>query len=265
MGNDSQALSGSSAWVDHIPVTWFEPQERRERQQLILFLPPFSATKELMVPYLQDLAGAGYVALSLDPWQHGERGTESRPEIQQRVFGNFRRYMWPLLGQTTLDVLRVIDWAIATLHVEPQIVIGGLSMGGDIAVAAPGLDQRIERVAAVIATPDWLRPGMQDLTHPGTLLPPGEPDAYARFFYDHLNPLTHLERFAHGPEIHFLCGEQDTHVPSDGALRFQKALRETYPSAGERVQVTLLPGLGHLDFMKPDAWWPGCLAWLTRA
>ena len=26
------------------------------------------------------------------------------------------------------------------------------------------------------------------------LLDPGQPDAYARYFYDQLNPLTHLER-----------------------------------------------------------------------
>ncbi len=74
-------------------------------------------------------------------------------------------------------------------------------MGGDIAVAAAGLDHRVERVAAIIATPDWLRPGMQDLFNPGTVLPPGEPDAYAQYFYDHLNPLTHLAAFVHGPAI----------------------------------------------------------------
>ena len=265
MSSAPQSLSSSSAWVDHIPVIWFEPETRRLRRQLIIYLPPFSGTKELMIPYLQDLAVAGFVALSLDPWQHGERGTESRTEIGERVFGNFRRHMWPILGQTTLDVLRVIDWAVATLHVEPHISIGGLSMGGDIAVATAGLDHRIERVVAVIATPDWLRPGMQDLSNSTTLLPPGEPDAYAQYFYDHLNPLTHLATFAHGPATHFVCGEQDTHVPPDGALRFQRALREAYPVAGDHTQVTLLPGLGHMDFRDPKPWWSDCLAWLTRA
>ncbi len=97
-----------SALVDHIPVIWFEPQTDRPTRQLIIYLPPFSGTKELMIPYLQDLAAAGFVALSFDPWQHGERGTESRTEISTRVFGNFRRHMWPILGQTTLDMLRMV-------------------------------------------------------------------------------------------------------------------------------------------------------------
>ena len=265
MSNASQTLSSSSAWVDHIPVLWVEPQVQRPERQLIIFLPPFTGTKEQMLPYLQDLAGAGFVALSLDSWQHGERGTESQMEIGQRVFGNIRRHMWPILGQTTIDVLRVIDWAIATLHVEARIFIGGLSMGGDIAVAAAGLDHRIERVAATIATPDWLRPGMHDLFKPDTLLPTGAPDAYARYFYDQLNPLTHLSAFAHGPAIRFFCGEQDTHVPAAGALRFQSELRVAYPAAGEQVQVTLLPGVGHMDFTSSPTWWSDCQAWLTRA
>ena len=265
MSSTQKSLSSSSAWVDHIPVIWFEQEGRHLRRQLIIYLPPFSGTKELMISYLQDLATAGFVALSFDPWQHGERGTESRTEISTRVFGNFRRHMWPILGQTTLDMLRIVDWAVATLDVEPHVYTGGLSMGGDITVAAAGIDHRIERVAATIATPDWLRPGMQDLSNPGTLLPPGESDAYAQYFYDHLNPLTHLAAFAHGPAIRFVCGEQDTHVPPDGALRFQAALREAYPVVGEHVQVELVPGLGHMDFVNPQPWWSDSLAWLTQA
>lgn len=264
MSNTSQ-ISTSSAWIDHIPALWCEPQTRRSTRQLIVFVPPFSSTKERMHPYLQDLAAAGFVALSFDPWQHGERGSEAREELSARVFGNFRRYMWPILGQSALDMLRVIDWAVATLNVEPHVYAGGVSMGGDISVAAAGIDHRIERVAAIIATPDWLRPGMQDIANPGTLLPAGTPDAYAQYFYDHLNPLTHLSAFAHGPAISFICGEKDTHVPPDGAQRFQAALRATYPENRDRVQVKLVPGLGHMDFIDPKPWWSDCLAWISES
>ncbi|QBD82055.1 hypothetical protein EPA93_41185 [Ktedonosporobacter rubrisoli] len=265
MSSTHQSLPGSHAWVDHIPVIWFEPQAERPRRELIIYLHPFSGTKETVLPYLQELAAAGFVALSLDAWQHGERSTESREQLQARVFGNFRRYMWPILGQTAFDLLKVTDWARATLGVEPSITVGGLSMGGDIAVAAAGLDRHIVRVAATVATPDWLRPGMHEVANPDKLLPPGEPDAYAHYFYDHLNPLTNLANFAHGPAIYFLCGEEDTHVPPDGALRFQTALRIAHPVAGEHIQVRLIPGMGHLDSLNRELWWPDCLAWLTSA
>ena len=264
MASAAESPSGSSVWVDRVPVLWFEPPARHAVRRLVLFLPNLSGTKERMAPFLRDLAAAGFVALSFDPWQHGERGTESQAELLSRVFGNFRRHMWPILGQTTLDTTRVIDWALANLDVHPAVYMGGLSMGGDIAVAAAGIDHRIQRVAAVVATPDWLRPGMHDLFEPDRPLPPGEPDAYARYFYDHLNPMTHLAAYAHGPALYFMCGERDSHVPADGALRFQAALRETHPSAGDAVHVQLVPGMDHLAVRDPALWWPDCLAWLTR-
>ena len=262
--DDARRSCGSFAWVDHIPVLWVEPQNQSPVRRLVLFLPHLTGAKESTLQFLQNIAAAGYVALSFDPWQHGERGTESRDEMVTRVFGNFRRNMWPILGQTTLDVLRVVDWAITELDVAPRVYMGGVSMGGDISVAAAGIDHRIERVAAVVATPDWLRPGMHDAFNPDGLLPPGEPDAYAQYFYDQLNPLTHLNAFEHAPAINFVCGEKDTHVPPDGALRFQSELREIHPTAAGKVQITFIPGMRHMDVRDSALWWPDCLAWLIR-
>jgi fermentation-respiration switch protein FrsA (DUF1100 family) len=57
----------------------------------------------------------------------------------------------------------------------------------------------------------------------------------------------------HGPAITFECGEDDAHVPSDGALRFQTALRTAHPAAGDRVRVAVHPGVGHVDGpLKPE-------------
>jgi dienelactone hydrolase len=263
MSEISTTPTSSTTWVDHIPVLWITPPSRQPTTRLVIWLNGLSGTKEQMLPYLEDLAAAGFVALSFDAWQHGERGTEAPQELVTRVFSNFRRLMWPILGQTTLDTLRVIDWAIKTLHVTPHIYMGGISMGGDIAVAAAGVDQRIQRVAAIVATPDWLRPGMQDLFDPGALLAPGMPDAYAQYFYDQLNPLTHLSAYAHAPAITFECAANDTHVPPDGAQRFQAALRQSVPAAASSIRVNLIPDTGHLDTRKP-IFWQNCLAWFTQ-
>lgn len=263
MSNTQQTQIGSTSRVDHIPVIWFEPQGDCSKRQLIIFLHHLGGKKETTIPFLQDLASKGFVALSFDAWQHGERGTGSPQEILGRVFGNFRRHMWPILGNTTLDTLWVIDWAVSSLNVEPDVYIGGLSMGGDIAVATSGIDHRIKRVAAVVATPDWLRPGMED-AFTGTVMPVGEPDSYSQYFFDRLNPLTNLASYAHAPDIHFICGEKDTHVPPDGAFRFQSALQEAYPTEADKIKVSLLPNFKHLDVRDNNRWWPDCLAWLTR-
>lgn len=245
--------------VDHIPVVWVEPEPQEQPRRLVIWLPGFSGTKEGVTPFLQQLAQAGFLALAFDPWQHGERGTEPPQELGPRVFGNFRRYMWPIIGQTALDSLRVIDWALTRFGLPPVVSMGGFSMGGDIAVTVAGLDARVRTVVAMISTPDWLRPQMQGRS--GILLPPGEPDHYAQFFYDHMNPLTHLSSYAHQPAITFECGAVDTHIPPGDALRFEQELRARYPDYGERLRVQLHPGLGHeIQDVQREAG----LAWLAR-
>lgn len=263
MTETSNFAASSTTWVDHIPVLWITPPSRQPAPRLVIWLNGLSGAKEDMQPYLNDLAAAGFVALSFDAWQHGERGTETQQELASRVFGDFRRTMWPILGQTTLDTLRVIDWAISTLDVDAEVYMGGFSMGGDIAVAAAGIDRRIRRVAAIVSTSDWLRPGMQDLFQPGTLLEPGQPDAYAQIFYDQFNPLTHLDAYAHAPAITFECAADDTHVPPDGALRFQEALCQSAPAAAERIRVNLIPNRGHMDTQDP-VFWRNCLDWFIQ-
>jgi uncharacterized protein len=181
-------LLEGAAEVDGIPVVWIQPGNQDGDARIALWLPWLTGIKETAIPFLAELAGRGFTAVSLDPWQHGERGTETAEQISSRVFGDFRRHMWPILGQTTLDALRVADWAAAEFGAR-DVAAGGVSMGGDIAVALAGIDQRISRVAAVAATPDWTRPGMRDIRDPSRVLPQGGPDAYAQWFYDHLDPL----------------------------------------------------------------------------
>lgn len=249
--------------IEQIPVIWVEP-EQEQPARLAIWLPGLTGSKDQMVPFLQDLARSGFLALSFDPWQHGERGKETSQQIGTRVMGNFRYFMWPILGQTTLDTLRIIDWAFARFSemLISSVVMGGTSMGGDISVAAAALDARIRRVSAIIATPDWLRPGMQEIFQPGMVLPPGKPDAYANFFYDSLNPLTNLTSYIHHrPAITFECGANDHHVPADGALRFQEALRTQDAAYGEQIRVNLHEGASH---EVTEAMWKNSLSWFLR-
>jgi pimeloyl-ACP methyl ester carboxylesterase len=236
----------SSGHVDHIPVM----SVGREGAPLALWVPPLGMTKEDMRPALESLAGAGFRAVSLDPWQHGERGTESADEIRARVFTDFRRYMWPIIGQTTLDCLRVID-----RFGGGPVVAGGTSMGGDAAVALAGIDRRVTRVAAIVATPDWTRPGMRDIHDPSRVLPQGDADSYAQWLFDRLDPLTHVDNYTHGPAILFECGGEDIHVLPDGAQRFAAAL-------GETVRVNVRAGPGHIDGASSLELIESCIAWL---
>lgn len=248
----------SSTNVDHIPVIWTGPDSTR-RPYLVVWLDGLTGNKERMKPYLAGLASHGFVALSFDAFQHGEQTTETPENLVSRIAGNYRHHFWPILGQTILDAVRVIDWAISNLDVSSDVFMGGISMGGDVAVATAGLDKRVRCVATILATPDWLRPGMKDYINPEVVFHQGEPDAYAKFFYEMFDPLTHLESYSHFPSMTFECGALDTLVPPDGALRFQEAMRDRYEYDQERLRVNLHDNVGH-DPTVPQMW-ENCLDW----
>ena len=240
------------AMVADIPVLWAEPAHQLARK-LVIWLPGFSGSKEGVQNYLLDLAAAGFVGLSFDPCQHGERRSESVEALRARVRGNIRRYFWPILAQTAEETPQIIDWAVHTLGVAPLVGMGGISMGGDIAVAAAGVDQRIRAVAACIATADWLRPGSFE--------PPGAPDAFAQACYDRRNPLTHLELYRHRPAISFQCGAQDQQVPPDGAQRFVAALHASYAEQPEQLDVFCQPDTPH---KFTEVMWQNGLRWFAK-
>jgi uncharacterized protein len=252
----------SSKYVDHIPVIWGEPENLTEPVHLVIWLDGLTGSKERMKPYLADLVASGFIALSFDAFQHGERTSERTEQFISRIAGNYRHHYWPILGQTILDTSRIIDWALSNLKVTSNVLIGGISMGGDIAIATTGMDHRIQCVAAMLATPDWLRPGMKDFANPEIEFAQGEPDTCSRFFYDRFNPLTNLESFAHLPHITFECGAQDTLVPPDGAIRFQAALKSFYSDHANRLRVNLHADTGHDS--TNSKMWENCLNWFIR-
>ncbi|MEM7034545.1 MAG: alpha/beta fold hydrolase, partial [Chloroflexota bacterium] len=214
--------------------------------------PGFSGTKEGVEAQLIDLAKAGFFALSFDPYQHGERRIESQEDLRTRVVGDIRRYFWPILTHTAEELPQVIDWAVSNLGIAEQVGLGGISMGGDISVAAAGVDQRISAVAACIATADWMRPGSFE--------PPGSPDEAAQACYDRRNPLTHLDLYAHCPAISFQSGVLDEQVPPDGGQRFVTALEAQYGCAN-KLDVTLHADTPH---KFTPAMWQNSLSWFSR-
>jgi dienelactone hydrolase len=239
--------------LGEIPILAISPKETRNRH-LVLWLTGFSGSKESVEKQLRDLAARGYVGVSWDPYQHGERRIEPQPQLVTRVRGNIRRFFWPILALSAEETPRIIDWAIGELGVRKDVGMGGVSMGGDISVAAAAVDPRIRVVSACVATPDWMRPGSFE--------PPGEPDELARADYDRRNPLTHLDAYRHLPAIAFQSGAIDRQVPPDGGERFVAALkREIYRGHENLLRVNLLPNTAHA-FTAPM--WEASVAWFDE-
>ncbi|MCQ6558621.1 dienelactone hydrolase family protein [Paenibacillus mendelii] len=235
--------------VEHIPLVWCEPEHTSSRG-VVIWLPGFSGTKESVEPQLRKFAEAGFIAIGFDPYQHGERRMEPQEELVKRITGNIRRYFWPILTLTAEEIPRIIDWAIQRFGDSGPIMIGGISMGGDIAVVAAGVDRRIAAVSACLATPDWLRPGSHE--------PPGAADDYALACYARRNPLTNTQLYSHLPAICFQCGELDTQVPPDGAERFIEALADIYRSCPDRLVVRKHSEVAHRfteDMLQESIQW----------
>lgn len=249
--------------VDDIPVLVAHPDQAAARGVLALWMHFLGGTKEAMAPYLLRLARAGVTAVSFDAWQHGGRTDEPAEQLMRRGLAQFRRNVWPILGHTTLDAVRVLDWAVERFEVT-DVVAGGVSMGGDVSVALAGIDPRVSRVAAIVATPDWTRPGMARFDDPSSVLDQGEPTPYGQWMYDHLDPMTHLARFARGPAMAFDLGGEDLHISAQHALAFHQALERSHPAAAQQVRVRIHEGLDHVGAARDPLVQDASMAWLLR-
>jgi dienelactone hydrolase len=241
-------------------VLWEEPA-RADRRKLVIWLPGFTGSKTGMHEYLCELAAAGYIALSFDPVDHGERSRVSGYELIDSGDGSFRipetghvyRHFWSIVAETAAEVPSIIDWAVAELGVAPKAGMGGISMGGNITLVAAALDRRIGVVATGIAEADWLRPG--------STIPISAPNVYIQSHYDRYNPLTNLGRYGHCPAMSFSCGAEDTLIPPGGAQRFVRALATAYADCPEKLELVLEDGVGHVF---TETMWRRSLGWFQR-
>lgn len=231
---------------DGIPIMVREPSGGAAGRPVALWIPWLTGAKEAVAPTLERLAERGFVAVSVDPWQHGSRARETKEQMMSRVFSAFRFHFWSILGHTVLDALRVLDRCVSELSTSQRVVAGGVSMGGDVALALAGVEPRISRVATIASTPDWTRPGMTWLEQPDRLVDQGTADAQARWFYEAFDPLRNVSRYLQRPALQLISGANDRHVPGEASVRFRDAVVAQQPGRADSIELVTLEGLDHL-------------------
>nr|WP_319997166.1 hypothetical protein [uncultured Draconibacterium sp.] len=239
-------------YVTNIPIAFCRPDENRSNNSIAVWLPWLGGDKETGAKELQKLASHGYFAISIDPWLHGDRSGDLQEDVRTLVFQEFRKYMWQILGITTLDVFRVIDWAIDTFKLNKNVVASGLSMGGDIAIALAGIDARVSRVAAIAASPNWERPGMTDVMDATKIVNQGDSTNLGKWLFNKLNPMTNLNSFARPLQMHIELGELDTHINSQWMFDFKNGLSCDYKNAEHNIEIVVNKGLNHVSLLQNE-------------
>lgn len=250
--------------IDHIPVLYVQAKNELVPRRLAIFQNGLGGRKEDMISFLEDIAQKGYMAMSFDKCQHGERSSESHQEVTKRCLQNIRRYGWYILGQTVLDTFRVIDWSLNKLDILPEIYLGGISMGGDVALSVAGIHPNISKVITVGSTPDWLRPGLKNPAHSKYDIQYGKPDICTQLFYECFNPITNLSRYLKTPPISCILGENDTQIPPENSERFKSMLADLSPEAAKNIVLRYFMGenTDHINTIRrSDEWWPELCNW----
>ena len=265
-------------WVDMIPVYYITPEgyQDGDDMKICIFLSGLSGNKEsLVTTYAKYILENGYTAVFFDHYLHGERANIYDPvtsltaseedvaalktQILTTCFKNMYRYGWEILGNTSLDTLRVLDYFYDHFPVV-ESVMGGHSMGGDTSLVVAGLDDRINRILCVVTAPDWLRPGMHHLDGYGdTAVPsdPGEPDGKSVWYFDSFSPSVNLTRYDDGDlDAMFVCGELDSHINPNWVYTFRENVYRLNPEAGQKLGIWTNMGAGHAspadeDLAKP--------------
>lgn len=247
--------------IDGIPALLVVP-EGEVRGDVVLWMSHLGGHARQTRPMLDRFAAAGHPACSFDAVLHGGRGAGDPWDFARYVLASFRRRMWPILGQTTLEAMRVITWAQEQTGRIGDVLAGGISMGGDVAVALAGIDDRIRRVAAVGSTPNWSRPDMRELADASRLIEQGQSDPCAQWFADQLDPSRHLERYRRGVAMTFELGEDDHHITAENARAFVRALQAVDPAAAADIRVQTYAGLDHLAVVSGDTPLMAAADWL---
>lgn len=240
-------------YLDNIPIAFCRPDKYKSNNSIAVWLPYLGGSKESVKRELQMLSSYGYFAISIDLYLNGERVKNLKEDIRTLVFENFRAYMWEMLGITAMDIYRTIDWAIKTFKLNDYVVIGGLSMGGDIALAVAGMDVRIKKVSAIGASPNWDRHGMTDVMDSKKIIEQGQPTNFGKWLYNKLNPVSNLELFCRPMQIHLEFGELDTHIHSEWTVDFKNKLIEKYPEEKCNIELIINNGLDHLSLLQSES------------
>lgn len=261
--------------VERVPLLVVRPDKAEEKQPTVLVLHGTGGSKEAMRPWLNDLAGRGFVAVALDARYQGERagrakGADAYVAAITRAWrtpeGQPQEH--PFYYDTCWDIWRTLDYLESRGDVDPKrIGMIGVSMGGIETWLARAVDERCAVAVPAIGVQSfrWSLDNGQwqgrartiKGAHDAAAKDLGEPEVNAkvcRALWDKVIPgmlgpfdCPSMLRLFAGRPLLILNGELDPNCPLEGAKRAFSAAEAAFKEAGasDKLKIDVAEGVGH--------------------
>lgn len=249
MSDINNEIKITNTTIDNIPIGFCNPESPRG---IVLWIPYLGGNRETCNAEMKYIAAHNYVGITLDPWMHGERAGNTKPSIRTKAMKEFRKIMWQVLGFTTIDAYKTLDWATNEFNIQKNISVGGLSMGGDIAISLAAIDSRISKVAGVASSPDWNRNGMTDVMDSSKILDQGIPSEFSSWLCTHFNPMSNIDKYTREVSIQLEYGKKDTHISYKWAEDFKNSL-EKYKESKSIIEIIKNEDVNHISIIQKKA------------
>jgi len=260
--------------AERVPALAVKPEGMTGRMPAVIVLHGTGGRKEMMWPWLEQLAHRGFVAIAIDGRAHGERGGP----IGAKAYNEAITRAWrskpdepqghPFYYDTCWDIWRTIDYLQTRPDVDPdRIGMIGVSKGGIETWLAGAVDDRIKVAVPAIAVQGFrwgldhdrwqARANTIKEAHEAAAADLGRPAVdreTARALWSKLIPgitdqfdgPSMLRLFA-GRSLLILNGEKDPNCPIEGAELAFAAARAAFHEvdADDHLKIMVAKGVGH--------------------
>ena len=264
-------FSYASDAAQRVPGLLLKATNATGRLPVVIVMHGTGGTKEGTLPWLEKLAGRGFLAVAIDGRYHGERtkaghGTDEYYDAIARAWRDPREH--PFYYDTVWDVMRLVDYLATRDDVDPQrIGAVGISKGGIETYLATAADTRIAVSVPCIGVQsfrwaldhnDWKRriatiQGAFDAAAKEAGVTNAD-TAFVRKFYDRVVPGIYSE--FDGPvmlpliaprPLLVINGDSDDHTPLPGVQECVAAAQAAYRTnkAEDHFAVRIQEKTGH--------------------
>lgn len=207
----------------------------KRRLPVVIFAHGATGSKEGSLGYLHHLADAGFFAVAIDAWLHGQRRDQKLFEKLMKRWGEFVNVTG---RETAADLRALVSRLVRRPDVDPKrIGLMGSSMGGYIGFVTMVLEPRIRAFACVVSTGNLIALAEHRSTRKRPL------SARVRRELAEIDLARNVSRVAPRP-ILLLAGAKDKVIPARFTRMSYRTLLPHYRDRS-RLRLIVYPKIAH--------------------